>query len=322
MYRFALILLSGVSFAWCQATYQTDSLIVRAILDSNGLRNVRVEDVTMAEDGRIVVFEARRLGITRLPSIIGNLDALGYLNLSNNLLTNLPAAIGRLRRLVGIDVSDNRISTLPSEIGNLDSLLRLVVAMNRISAFPGSMGKLKNLESLHANDNAFSSFPFVVCSLTKLKQLVFSSNHIPSVPDSIGNLVSLEVLDFQGNQLSQLPAGIANLRKLKQLFLGSNRLTSLPSAMTGLALDTSRTGRTRYPLDVDTNKLCSLSVDLQQWVDIYEYNSNWRQSQECSNTPTGGAPHGGCGAGTGLAMFLPLFSIGVYKCMQRKQIDL
>lgn len=55
-------------------------------------------------------------------NLIGNLQNLVLLNLSDNFLEEIPAEIGQLKRLTKLYIDHNEILELCNEIGNLISL--------------------------------------------------------------------------------------------------------------------------------------------------------------------------------------------------------
>ena len=59
------------------------------------------------------------LGLSSLPTQIGELTDLRSLDLSGNQLTELPESIGDLTALTTLGLNDNRLRTLPERIGDL-----------------------------------------------------------------------------------------------------------------------------------------------------------------------------------------------------------
>lgn len=75
-----------------------------------------------------------------LPSEIGVLRNLRFLDLSYNELTSLPKEIGNLISLQFLDLSHNQLTTLPEEIGNLFNLVELSIKDNPIKELPAEGG--------------------------------------------------------------------------------------------------------------------------------------------------------------------------------------
>lgn len=84
------------------------------------------------------------------PALLARIKTL---YLSDNALTNLPAAIGGLTQLTYLNLDRNQIETLPVEIGNLSSLAFLRLNGNKLTALPESIGNLKNLKRLYLKGN-------------------------------------------------------------------------------------------------------------------------------------------------------------------------
>lgn len=78
---------------------------------------------------------------------------LTQLHISNNHITKLPAAIGKLRLLTLLDVSSNQVSELPVEMSLLTSLRELLLFDNKISTIPSEFGSLYQLEFLGLQGN-------------------------------------------------------------------------------------------------------------------------------------------------------------------------
>ena len=86
--------------------------------------------------------------LSEIPSEIGKLINLEYINLGYNEITSIPPEIGKLNNLTWIDLNGNEITSIPSEIGNLENLTRLSLHNNQITSIPTEIGKLNNLKVL------------------------------------------------------------------------------------------------------------------------------------------------------------------------------
>lgn len=76
-----------------------------------------------------------------LPPELNDFSAtLLHLEMSNNQLTSIPAAIGELTLLRSLNVSFNQIETIDGAIGNCIRLRRLNLAFNRIDFLPAEIG--------------------------------------------------------------------------------------------------------------------------------------------------------------------------------------
>ncbi|MCH2046548.1 MAG: leucine-rich repeat domain-containing protein [Saprospiraceae bacterium] len=71
--------------------------------------------------------------ISILPSTIGKLPILRYLDLPNNQIKELPDTIGNLTRLTHLGLYNNQISSLPASLGKLKTLQRMDLRKNPIA---------------------------------------------------------------------------------------------------------------------------------------------------------------------------------------------
>jgi Leucine-rich repeat (LRR) protein len=166
-----------------------------------------------------------------IPSSIGNLVNLQYLYLHvNNLSGSIPYSIGNLVHLIQLLLNNNKLSgSIPSSIGNLVNLQDLELNNNKLSgSIPSSIGNLVNVIGFYLDHNQLSGLiPSSIGNLVNLNQIVLDDNLLRgSIPFSIGNLVNLYYLDLSANQLSgSIPSSIGNLANLHDLRLNNNQLS-------------------------------------------------------------------------------------------------
>ncbi|KAL0354864.1 UNVERIFIED_CONTAM: putative LRR receptor-like serine/threonine-protein kinase [Sesamum radiatum] len=204
-----------------------------------------------------------------IPSGIGNLIGLDYLNLESNLFSGpIPSSIGGLTKLQEIYLSANKFTDkLPHSLGNLTLLNLLRVDRNNISgSIPPSLGNCSNLLDLDLSDNNFSgpipkeivslssisihlglsnnnlsgSIPSEIGSLSNLRKLDLSNNRLSGlVPRSISSCISLQQLNLDGNSFhGEIPQGLSNLKGLQELDLSRNNLSGLiPNFLGDLSLE-------------------------------------------------------------------------------------
>jgi hypothetical protein len=274
-----LLLIVSINAQPCQ-DYACDSMAVRAILDSNGLDSVRVDQVSWKDStGRIDSIRLRGPGFrATLPET----------------LKILPADIGNLTNLVSLNLHNNQISIIPDAIGNLSNLNELVLSNNQISIIPESIGKLINLTNLSFYNNRITTIPDTVGSLSNLKTLTLSYNQISIIPDAIGNLSNLTMLGLRNNQISEIPAAIGNLSKLINLYLTYNQISEIPEEMAQLSNlgsfylgnnqislipDTIANLRGISNLDLENNQICTVSTIIGSWADTFD--PDWKETQNC-----------------------------------------
>jgi Leucine-rich repeat (LRR) protein len=178
-------------FLAASQTWKDDSLVVRQILDTNGLTELPVEGVIIKGDsGRVTI-----LGLYNYPTF-----------------NILPASIRRLTKLNTLNIEKTNLNILPPEIGDLNMLRVLTLISNKISMLPPEIGKLSSLTTLRVIlCSNFKSIPEEICNLNSLRILDLYDNALTTLPKDIGNLVSLEQVALDYNNLTTLPQSIINL---------------------------------------------------------------------------------------------------------------
>ncbi|KAB2064458.1 hypothetical protein ES319_A09G020700v1 [Gossypium barbadense] len=174
-----------------------------------------------------------------LPSSLGNLTQLAVLDVSYNEVDSIPFEIEKMENLVALNLTRNLIVDMPSAIGLLTNLTHLIMNSNPLrSIIPPQIWKLKKLRTLHLrNCQLNSSIPPYIGKLKSLVNLHLSSNMLVGpIPSSITNLTNLQSLLLQGNQLNgSIPREIGRLTNLITLALSSNMLVGpIPSSITNL----------------------------------------------------------------------------------------
>ncbi|MCU0667682.1 MAG: ATP-binding protein, partial [Patescibacteria group bacterium] len=124
---------------------------------------------------------------------IGNIANLQTLDLSFNMLENLPPEIGQLHNLQALFLGCNRLAALPPEIGGLVNLQLLYVMCNyRLENLPGEIGQLRNLQTLNLKSNNLKALPTEFWQLKNLQNLSLSNNQFKTLSSEIGQLTKLQ----------------------------------------------------------------------------------------------------------------------------------
>jgi len=107
--------------------------------------------------------------------------------------------ISRLTALTTLNLSHNMLSQLPDEMANLVNLRELYVDHNVIVKLPASLFNVKTLQILNASNNAITSVPAEVGQLHSLERLDLSNNSIRRLPPEIRGCEKLKELCLRGN---------------------------------------------------------------------------------------------------------------------------
>ncbi|XP_063795173.1 leucine-rich repeat-containing protein 40 isoform X1 [Pseudophryne corroboree] len=156
------------------------------------------------------------------------LPALVVLDVHDNLLTELPSAIGELINIQKLNISHNKLKVLPGELAQLHNLKSLLIQHNQLEEIPDAIGQLAVLEELDLSNNSLRNVSSCLGRLTCLVQLNLSSNKLKALPAEISNMKSLRQLDCTSNLLDDIPPSLAGMDSLQQLYLRQNKLTFLP----------------------------------------------------------------------------------------------
>ncbi|XP_057548889.1 plant intracellular Ras-group-related LRR protein 8 isoform X2 [Amaranthus tricolor] len=134
---------------------------------------------------------------------LNELKGLTYLCLSQNCLTNLPAALGALTSLEQLLVAGNKLESLPIEFGQLTKLQILKVNNNRISTLPSCIGDCSALIEVDISSNLLVELPETFGNLQNLKALHLSNNGLKSLPSTLfKKCVKLSTLDLHETEIT------------------------------------------------------------------------------------------------------------------------
>jgi len=171
--------------------------------------------------------------LAKLPSGLGKLPQLQYLNVTANPLVCLPQEPGlqfpALQHLI-LDSCDELGSAAISEfVAPLTTLRKLSLTSCCLQEFPSGILQLTRLKALDLQCNqGIAELPENLGQLIKLSELLLNGCNIVQIPLSIRHLTKLETLRFSENrQLKQLPLALASLPKLVNFDLASRHYHGL-----------------------------------------------------------------------------------------------
>ncbi|KAH3694443.1 leucine-rich repeat-containing protein 40-like [Dreissena polymorpha] len=166
------------------------------------------EDVLkVAAEGEVTSVNLSKNCFTELPEgIMLVSDHLKELNLGFNRLPKLHPDIGLYFRLTFLDLRNNLLTDLPSDMSSLKELREIILSFNRFTKLPSVVYSLPKLEILFANDNKLGSIEADgINRLSCLATLDLQNNSIGQVPPELGNCTHIKSLQLSGN-LFRIPS--------------------------------------------------------------------------------------------------------------------
>ena len=158
----------------------------------------------------------------------GELSGVTRLQLSEN-LSHFPEAVFDLADSLEIlDLSNNLLSELPDDLYRLTHLRILFCSNNCFKVLPAVLGKCKKLEMIGFKNNQIHTVSSESLP-TWTRWLILTDNQITLLPDDFGRLARLQKLALAGNRLTSLPESIKQCKRLELIRIAANRLTEFPN---------------------------------------------------------------------------------------------
>lgn len=145
--------------------------------------------------------------LRKLPEEIGGAYQLRRLDISQNLLTTVPANLFALPGLEYLNLSHNQLKELPDTTSWTNSLLSLDLSENDLTTLPSGMQN-SVIEILNLSKNQFTSVPKCLCRIRSLTSLDISSMPISALPKEMEQLDHLVNLNVSNVNINDLPAGV------------------------------------------------------------------------------------------------------------------
>ncbi|KAI7999926.1 putative LRR receptor-like serine/threonine-protein kinase [Camellia lanceoleosa] len=172
-----------------------------------------------------------------IPSEIGNITNLAFLNLQQNGLTGfIPSTIKVLGKLQILYLSNNRLQgSIPDDICQLKNMGDLRLNQNELfGLIPECLGNITSLRYLYLNSNKLTfAIPTRLGNLKDILEINLSSNSLNgNLPPQLGSFKVVTLIDFSMNQLTgKIPSTIIGLQNLVTLSLAHNKLQgSIPDS--------------------------------------------------------------------------------------------
>ncbi|XP_013392579.1 toll-like receptor 3 [Lingula anatina] len=172
----------------------------------------------------------RAARLREIPTALGRLRSLEYLDLSNNLIHDLSpsSALRYLRKLKTLLLNENDLKYLTKDsFHGLQSLEFLDCGYNSLASIEdGSFKDLHNLKSLILPEVYVDSLTKeMIQGLENLTVLDLQSSTIRSLSDDVfTETKNLKSINFAGNQLQLISSTFRNLAHLKALRLQNNKI--------------------------------------------------------------------------------------------------
>jgi hypothetical protein len=161
-------------------------------------------------------------GLTEFPHEIFNLaDTLEILDLTGNALSSLPDDLSRLTKLRIIFCSNNLFTELPAALGACPALSMVGFKANRIRSVP-TASLPAQLRWLVLTDNEIEELPAELGRRALLQKLMLAGNRLRALPAEMADLHRLELLRISANRLTELPAWLPALPRLTWLAYAGN----------------------------------------------------------------------------------------------------
>ena len=245
--------------------------VTKLVLKGNAITEIAALDHMVA----LEVLDASENQLKAFPPALP--PSLVELDLSENLIAEVPDCVGVLVNVVNVSLFKNQISKMTEKIGECASLSELNVFNNKLIKLPKGLSACAALTHLNVGGNKIKTLPnadawtemveikahqngiIMLPSLEKMNKLeilkldmnrAFMST--PELGGADGTIKSLNLWETSNCNLTSLPDSLLHAHQLVTLNCSSNKLTELP-ALELPALEI---------LNVSSNELKELPVEI------------------------------------------------------------
>ncbi len=196
---------------------------------------------------RVVSLNLAGLGLDSIPTSIGNLTKLKYLNLWNNRLEILPWTMEYLKELDSLYLNYNNFKKLPDFLDKLTSLKKLSLSNNfSLNSIPQSLISLvkSNFSQKYQDEGVISDEAPVLGLLEvltgqKLKKLekdesVSKTCAINYKLNSDGNVIGIYIYGYYGFQINFIPQQLQWLNELEEIVIRDQNIKAIPTSLVKL----------------------------------------------------------------------------------------
>ncbi|NXP21803.1 LRSM1 ligase, partial [Scytalopus superciliaris] len=107
-----------------------------------------------------------------------------------------------------LDLHDNQLAALPAALGQLPALQVLNLERNLLKSLPQSVGDLAQLQLLNVKGNRLKELPSSVCALHSLRVLHLGGNALHELPRGLAHARALQTLTLDASSMTYPPADI------------------------------------------------------------------------------------------------------------------
>ena len=229
-----LTALTSLVIKGCNINTVPDSIALLSHLTTIDLSSNKLTELpghfAFAELEYLYISENR---ITVLPDSLFQSTSMKVFHAFMNSLSSISHNIGMLTGLEELDVSFNMIKEVPASICRCLQLYSVNMADNLLTDFT-PLTATPEISSINLCNNRILSIPESISDLNQLAFLHLDGNLLEELPTAMTRSASLEILTLSENQLTSLPRGMFALGHLSQLSLSRNQFQYLPRDLTRL----------------------------------------------------------------------------------------
>jgi Leucine-rich repeat (LRR) protein len=160
-------------------------------------------------------------GLKTFDPSIRNLPCLKVLDVSNNLLEEIPSCIAQLKGLKTMNASFNNIRSICKDVDQMSQLTELELQNNKLKQLPVAFSRLQ-VEILHLSCNCLGNQAMeIVAGISSLQELYVAHNCISVLPMDVRLLTNLKRLVTDGNPITSPPVkhcrrGVSHVQSVLQ----------------------------------------------------------------------------------------------------------
>lgn len=182
---------------------------------------------------QLFLLDLRYNQIITVPSEIGLMKTIGFINLCDNKLISIPTEISLCAELEELYIDDNYLNYIPDEFTKLMILFGLTLDHNELISIPDL--EFKDLEELTIYNNKLIVLnPKSIIGFNKTTEVYLNNNKLIELPKEISYLNNLQYLSLLSNNLNSLPHEFSLLVNLESLCLCRNNFEIFPMQLYSL----------------------------------------------------------------------------------------